>query len=346
MFKELTISNFRGIEHLKVEGFSKLNLVVGANNSGKTTVLESLFLLTGISNSTLPLTINSLRFFSSVADISWKSFFRDLKVETPIVLDAKFSDNTKRQLKISPHTSTTRAIKDNKGIDISSSTIPEINGLVLEASISNGNKQEFTSGVWVDLEGKEPHLVTSAIKDYKELRKGVFLSSRTGSDMSNRFDNIQRRKEKDKVIAILKNIEPNLTDIALGQEGIIYVDLGLDNLIPVQLIGDGMIKILSIVLAIMDTQEGVVLIDEVENGLHFKSQEILWNAIAKTSEEYNVQVIATTHSIESIKAFSNVLEGNISGSLFRIEADKEKHESIYFPQDKIKSFIESNWEIR
>ena len=346
MFKELNISDFRGIGGLKLKDMSKLNLVVGANNSGKTTILESLFLLVGVSNSQLPLKINSFRFFDLIGDVSWKSFFRDLNLDNTIILDAEFDDKSKRNLKIKPHTLFMQTIKDRNGVGTSSTSTPEINGLILEATISNRDKKKIKSEIWVDLEKGEHPLVINLAKDYKELRKGIFISDRTKNELSDRFDNIQRRKEKSQVIDILKNLEPNLKDIALGQGGIVYVDLGLDNLVPIQLMGDGMVKILAVVLAIMDTKDGVVLIDEIENGLHFKSQEILWNAIAKTSEKYNVQIIAATHSIENIRAFSNVLRGKTKGSLYRIETDGKQHKSIYFSQEKIRSFVESNWEMR
>lgn len=79
MFQEINISNFRGISKLNVKGLSNLNLIVGANNSGKTTLLEALFLLIGVSNSQLPLKINSFRYFDLGGDIAvqgnfWKSF--------------------------------------------------------------------------------------------------------------------------------------------------------------------------------------------------------------------------------------------------------------------------------
>lgn len=348
MFKELKISNFRGISRLELKDISKLNLVVGENNSGKTTLLEALFLLTGINNPQLTLSINSFRYFDLIGDVSWKSFFKDLDLNNKINLGAKFNDESQRNLIIKPHSLIKQAMTDKSSISISSTSTLETNGLVMEVIISS-EKKPFKSEIRFDpekLAKKESPLIINPIKDYKELRKGTFISDRTKNELSGRFDNIQKRKEKKQVIDILKNIEPNLNDIVLGQEGMIYVDLGLKNLMPLQLMGDGMVKILAVILAIMDTKDGVVLIDEIENGLHFKSQEILWKAIAETSEKYNVQVVATTHSIENIRALSNILKNGINGGLYRIENDGKQHKAIYFSQEKIMSFVESNWEIR
>ena len=61
ILQRLTIKNFRGFDSLEIDGFSKINLFVGKNNSGKTSVLESIFLVIGMSNPMLPNTINQIR---------------------------------------------------------------------------------------------------------------------------------------------------------------------------------------------------------------------------------------------------------------------------------------------
>jgi AAA15 family ATPase/GTPase len=55
MYKQITIEGLRGIKHLKIEDFGRVNLFVGKNNCGKTTLLEGIFLLTGPTNAQLPL---------------------------------------------------------------------------------------------------------------------------------------------------------------------------------------------------------------------------------------------------------------------------------------------------
>lgn len=71
-FKNIDIKNFRGIEHLEIEDFSRINVLLGHNNSGKSTVLEALMLQTGMSNPDLPQQLNSIRnvnLFSNFDDI-------------------------------------------------------------------------------------------------------------------------------------------------------------------------------------------------------------------------------------------------------------------------------------
>ena len=121
---------------------SKLNLVVGENNSGKTTLLEALFLLVGISNPQLTLSINSLRYLDLIGDVSWKSFFKDLDLDNKISLSAKFNDESQRNLEIKPHSLVKQVIGGKDNISISSTATLEINGLIMEAKISDEKKDK------------------------------------------------------------------------------------------------------------------------------------------------------------------------------------------------------------
>lgn len=95
--------------------------------------------------------------------------------------------------------------------------------------------------------------------------------------------------------------------------------------------GDGMFRLLSIILAISDT----------ENGFHHSSQEILWNAIFESAKEFNVQVFATTHSIECVKAFSSsysqLVENTDNIRLFRI---------LSYDHNTLEASLDSGWEVR
>ena len=70
-FKNINIKNFRGIEHLEVDDFSRVNVFLGQNNAGKSSVLECLLLLMGMSNPDLPQNVNSIRTrrFSGFSDL-------------------------------------------------------------------------------------------------------------------------------------------------------------------------------------------------------------------------------------------------------------------------------------
>jgi AAA15 family ATPase/GTPase len=93
-----------------------------------------------------------------------------------------------------------------------------------------------------------------------------------------------------------------------------------------------------------------ISIDEIENGFHYSSQEILWNAIINSAKEFNVQIFATTHSLECVKAYSSAhsrlypQEDDLR--LFRIERRKDNFDVICYDNTLLESSLDSNWEVR
>jgi hypothetical protein len=121
------------------------------------------------------------------------------------------------------------------------------------------------------------------------------------------------------------------------------------NVLPLQSMGDGMNRILTIILALVNAADGYLLIDEFENGLHHTVQEDLWKMIFKLAKELNVQVFATTHSDDCIHAFESVLnsEGNQSeGQYFRLERFGDIIKPIFYSANELEIAAEQNIETR
>ena len=99
-FKNIEITNFRGIDLLKIADFTRVNVFLGQNSSGKSSVLECLLLMMGMSNPDLPQTINSIRSrnYSSFADLGYMFHNYDLKVKPEI--SSELFDDTKRHLSL------------------------------------------------------------------------------------------------------------------------------------------------------------------------------------------------------------------------------------------------------
>ena len=116
-----------------------------------------------------------------------------------------------------------------------------------------------------------------------------------------------KNKQEKFVIDILKEIEPNLKDIVLA-DGELLVDMGFDKRIPIQVLGDGIRKLLSLIISIYYCSNGILLVDEIDNGIHYKSMPVMWRALLKAAKEYNVQLFATTHNIDSLQTLCKVVE--------------------------------------
>jgi AAA15 family ATPase/GTPase len=114
--------------------------------------------------------------------------------------------------------------------------------------------------------------------------------------------------------------------------------------------GDGMRKILTFLATIATTKNGVLLIDEIENGLHYSSLSVVWKALFAACKEYNVQIIATTHSYECVEAFSKSYDAfDPEGDdirLFRIDKEGEKHTAFSSNAKVLRAGIEKEFEVR
>jgi len=171
------------------------------------------------------------------------------------------------------------------------------------------------------------------------------------SGLHQRLEAALVRKKSDGIIDALREIEPSLQDIRLGT-GKIYADItDMERLAPINIMGDGIIKILAILVTILNMEDGILLIDEIENGLHYTALVSLWKAIFKMAREGNVQLFIATHSYECIAAMTKVYrelgveEGFIS--LFRIDRDTDnRHHALEYEVDTLLAGIEKEFEVR
>ena len=334
-------------------------MFVGKNNCGKSTILEGLFLLTGPTNAELPLKINSFRNLNIIDENFWSLFFNKLDCSSNIEISGGLiNPKEKRRLIIKPSMKSTAIMKkttiDKKVVDIKDSysglTPAAVDGLRLEYFLTK-NKTKTPKKIITGIVSKGPGIQVEIAKDYKEVLRGVFINPTTISgDIGTRFNNVQIRKQTGRIIDALRQIEPSLNNLSLGSDGIIYCDIGLDRLMPVNVMGDGIFRILSIILAISDAENGVVLIDEIENGFHYSSQGILWDAIFKSAEEFNVQIFATTHSIECVRAFSascsRLEKDKDMIRLYRVERKADDCKIVSYDHKTLEASIDSDWEVR
>ncbi len=353
MIKSILIKNFRLFENLEIKDLNRINLIVGNNNSGKSTILESIFLNIGATNAVLPLRINAFRNYDRLDDITFRSFFHNFNIKDPIEIKIERRKPKEfRNLSISPLFSQ----KKEKNIQLSEIIKEEqtaVNGSTIEGlhhkfEIKKSSKGNYNSH-YADIRKNGLSFKLEQPTNYEDKFRGIFLAPRsTPLDNARRLGKLQFEKKTDDIVKVLKNIEPNLKSIFLLDNNYIFADIGLKNLIPLSLMGDGINRILTIILALYDNQDGVVLIDEIENGFHYKSLNVLWKTIFEASQLFNVQVFATTHSWENIMTFvqiSNELTFD-DVKLFRVETQKNKNQVIEYDYKLLQNSLESEWEIR
>jgi len=357
-YKNLQIKNFRGFKELNLNNFSRVNLFVGKNAIGKTAILEAIFIHGGVYNPELAFRVNLFRGIEAFkvdplksSETPWNSLFNEYKTDIPIEI---ISYNDKEQRK-----TILKCLDIGKRIELVErirktafgGTVPSaesIQILELESETLNGEKRTFY--MIIDQNGVRPFPVPPP-----PLFPSVFLGARRRSstqEMAERFSELTMNGEfMNEIINLLRIFEPRLRDIKLlvvGNVPILHADIGIKRLIPVYYLSDGLVKALDIGLSMFNVRNGVLLIDEVENGIHYSVLEDYWSYISKLANIFNVQVFATTHSYECLAAAHKAFSKNekYDFKLYRLERKKDDIRIIEYSKDELETSLEMGFEIR
>lgn len=311
-YKNIEIKNFRGIDHLKIDDFSRVNIFLGQNSSGKSTVLECLLMLTGMSSPDLPQALNNLRSrntLSGVVDVRY--FFNNLVLDRLPDIKAEMLDDVKRHLKLK----LSYAINDNDATTLHngplrvSETTAFINTLEILFDITEkGKTQNHRSSLTFNQSGA----ITGRelANGYVEKLDASLISADllTGNLLVNALSELFKRKQKDLIVERLSNFDKNIYTIDILNNDVYIGFNGLNELLPLGMSGDGMRRFLNILACSANPMTNIILIDEIDNGLHYSAYKKLWEAIFALAVSTNKQVFVTTHSKETLQKLNQMLE--------------------------------------
>jgi len=343
MFKKIEIKRFRGIKDAVIGDFKRVNLFFGRNNCGKSSLLDALFLATGLSNPLLPINVNVMRGYNKTRLKDLELNFYNLDSAQPIHICVE--NKEKRNIEISLFENNKRDVSfDTNTIDIHSNVIEGEYGLKFNFEI---NDESFESELRFDLS-----TTTNTIdfpKKYVESLRCIYLTPKYDFDTSIQgLENILKNKDEDFIIEGLRFIEPRVKDFIFTEDGI-FVDIGLEKRIPINMMGDGVRKIVSLLTVIYDCKDGIVLIDEISNGFHYSVMSNLWNVIIKAAIKNNTQLFITTHDYDSIKGLRdtalNIYDENVATfKLLRTSDDELK--ALHYSLESVDYSINQEIEIR
>lgn len=328
MLRSFNLKNFRCFQNFTLEPLERVNLIAGKNNVGKTSLLEAIFIFINPTKPESLFQINRLRGISRSSrflDIEeLRGFFFDQDIDKVIELSSLEENEVQRSLQIrldkqekNRREQQTLFDDDTVTYDINESLTTEIrpyDTLVLEYNDPN-RKKDFLR-ISLPADGRLTADGRLLLGRYRRERfsLGIYLttSTRSPKEDAERFSNLERVGRQDEVLESLRLLEPRLqrlTLLVVDGEPIINGDIGMSQLVPLPLMGEGLGRLLSITLAIANAKGGTILLDEVENGLHYSVLTGVWTAIADAARRAEAQVVATTHSQECIiaahKAFEN-----------------------------------------
>lgn len=358
MITKLKITGFKCFEKFDLQKLSRVTLVGGKNNVGKTALLEALFLFFDRLNPQMILRQSAWRGVTVLpldADTMWAPIFYKFDMKKPITVCATI-DNVEEKMivKFNPHYVPSEvhvkpAKKGTQAVQILTEQAPTPS-YALDLQYQQKNKKIQTAHLIVGPTGLGLQV------DYMEAQKCtvVFLGSRmrvNPSEDAERFGKLDIVGKQDKILTFLNVLAPELkglSSITIGETSLVHGDVGMGRKIPVAYTGDGMSRLLSIILAIATSPRGLVLIDECENGIHHSVMPKVWEGIGRAAREFDCQVIGTTHSYECLAAAHEGLSREMAKDFSYVRIDKIGDQTVAksFDYDSLTVAIDANMEVR
>lgn len=369
LLPSLEIQRFRTFEYLHIERFGQVNLIVGRNNVGKSSVLEAIRLYANLGAPHVLLDILDSRDDRFDRD----SDFRLAAMKEGPAVQHLFHGYPPLRMITDP-----LRIGPFKAPDSTLSI-----GVEWTRYQTGGNKEEL-----VTVENPDLSSDTELIPALSLRIGGTTRLFRLDRDFASHFRRWQHQPrtflelatpcvcvgphglsleeqermwesialsdlERD-VIESLNIVYPGVDAIAIladsktGSPSVRVKHPSFNRPHPLKSLGDGTARLFGLTLALVSAKGGILLIDEIENGIHYSVLPDVWKFIAKVAKRLNVQVFATSHSLDCITAFHEVTHADSSteGVLNRIESRKGVIRSVLFDEQKLDRFLDEGIEMR
>lgn len=346
-FNSIKIENFRGIRTCDIHDLSLVNVLFGKNNCGKSSLLEAIFLMSGPSNPTLPILVNNLRQLVSFAEEDILTDFYGLNSENIIRIQGE--GQNKRDVRVTMIKSHTSQVKLDQLSQINAEQSGKRYGLKLEYRVGESGHQYHTELIIDPTEETSAHAKTD--KAYNETLHAEYIPS--GNVMLHADEKLAQiivDKRELEIVEALKFIEPRIKDIVLVNKKIM-VDIGLDSRLPINVLGDGVRKVLSLLLAIHSAKGGILMVDEIDNGLHYSIMPSLWKVILHACKKEDTQLFVSTHSADLVEALVNVMNQDdvtdTSVSAYKlVKKDDDELVALRYDKEKLTYVINQEMEVR
>jgi AAA15 family ATPase/GTPase len=353
ILQNLRIENFRLFKNLEFERLGRINLLVGRNNAGKSTVLEALQIYATVGSPKLLQEL--LESHDEIGPLWFEGFFPDnsspKEKKTTIsigstdpgdYLTMKYTYFIFEDPSTSDHEgdekSLLRRLLQRRKMEVDYQDVSKYDGvrqaLKIEARNSRLNQDMVRNqlnppgvfNVWVDyrtFDENDYEVGDNWLEEHNVSIPYSYVPTHLlpNSVLKVMWNEISATSSSKRVIEALRIIEPKVEGLTFKPvkrvkknsiekiEEVPFINIGNDQLVPLKKSGEGMSRLLQLVLSMLDAKGGFLFIDEFENGLHYSIQPaVWWKLIMELATELDVQVFATTHSWDCVKSLPLAFE--------------------------------------
>ena len=336
MIKSLSIENFRCFDKLQIDNIKKINFIIGENNCGKTTLLEAMTLISSSSRIGVIENIKSInRFIENKVEI--KNLFHNFDYDNNISFNYNQEDDTNYEINISP------IVKDNKKL---SNDNVELNYNII--AIHNEEIQE--NNLTIPNINNTIYMMNRKAENIED-KKEIYIPSKIEySTLTSYLIEILKNKNEAQLLEMISYFNKDIKAISVLNNDI-YVNVeGINELVLLNLMGDGLKKYLSVILPIFVNKYSIISIDEIENGLHNKAIRHLLRSILTLSRNNDMQMFFTTHNYNVLRIISDIVTNedyfkdlkDIINIINIYNTENEGFKTYNYDVDSAREFIENN----
>ena len=369
MLKEFRIKNFRALEDVKLTNLARINLVGGKNGSGKTSVLEALWMFASPGRPDIAYRVTDFRGLNVVTEASvFRDLFNELDPKKHIMLSGAHAPNVRFDelvIYLREHNRRLEPFGNGSAQNVTArseySQALSSHEIVFDYRDSNGVEHSAT-GIWAQ------ETQVSVVAQTMEVMRGIHVESTDNTkvapvsfalpkvrqlpvQLATNFGAFQLDRQETNVIDFVRVIGPQvkaLVPVTMRGEVVLHAEIeGQKGLYPVNLLGEGAFRILEFATSIAQVGGGQYMIDEIENGLHYSTLVDVFSRLYELAHHHDVQVFATTHSWECVKAAHDAL-GPV-GEKFnyhRIGRREGKARAVSYDEEMLNTAFDVGWEIR
>jgi AAA15 family ATPase/GTPase len=285
-FVSLDIVNYRKLQNISIKNLAKINIFVGNNNLGKTSVLESFYLLSQLNDSNALFELERYRgkFYSE-----FQSLWLHRNLVNKIEINGNFN-GCASELNIQKDQDGTEDI-DKFGF---------LSAITIDASINN---TDLDTNIYL-YSNKNPVIKCAKTQ---VLCKGALTSPyRYNIDLLSSAHNYAVREKYFNYIIefIRENLDSSIEKIEMVENSRFMVTSSkLSAAIDITKYGEGLQRVFEIALLMVYNSNGILCIDEIDCAIHKTLLVKFSMFIHQLAENFNVQVFLSTHSKECIDAF-------------------------------------------
>ena len=369
---DLSIRNFRGIDHLSIGRLGRVTLLGGRNGVGKTTVLEAVRVHAARGRASVLFDLlNKREEFATALD-------EDDQVASPdyAALFHGRAPTQKQPITIGPQSGTddlriamstpADLSPDQKEVFAELSTRGEVQAVI---KVVYRDKQKL---LWVPI-GHDSRFTRprryprSLVQSGLEEREWPIIECESlgpglpgNSKLARFWDSVALTDKEELSLEALRLTGDGIERVAVvGDEEPAYRGSGIGRRVVVKLrdhprpvslksLGDGITRLFAAGLALANSRDGFLVVDEAENGIHYSVQRDFWHMVLHAANQYNVQVLATTHSSDCVRGFARAAAevDEAEGIYVRLERDGDQVRAVEYTEEELQTVAKQSIEVR